>query len=164
MDITIREATTADLDSIVALLDQGQNLHIEALPGHFRPFDIDDLKDWIGSLIEGGHHTVLLAESESRPIGFVQVHIEKVLARNGMTARRHVHVHSLMVDAAHRRRGVGRKLMAAAEEWARAQGVFELVLMVYEFNQPAIDFYEELGYGTFTRRMTKPLAEREPAT
>jgi ribosomal protein S18 acetylase RimI-like enzyme len=36
--------------------------------------------------------------------------------------------------------------------------------MVYEFNQPAIRFYEELGYDTFTRRMTKALAEPEPAT
>jgi ribosomal protein S18 acetylase RimI-like enzyme len=47
--------------------------------------------------------------------------------------------------------------MRRAQTWARAQGAGEIELTVYEFNEPAIAFYQSLGYKTVSRRMTFPL-------
>ena len=46
-----------------------------------------------------------------------------------------------------RRRGIGRMLMEAVHEEARARGIRELSLEVIEANEAAFRLYEELGYG-----------------
>jgi L-phenylalanine/L-methionine N-acetyltransferase len=52
----------------------------------------------------------------------------------------------LMVAHDARRRGVGRSLMEAAEDWARDVGVSKIELHVFPYNAPAIALYEGLGY------------------
>ena len=53
-------------------------------------------------------------------------------------------VYYLAVSPAHRRQGLGRALMAAAEAWLRGRGAPKIQLMVREDNE-AIGFYEALG-------------------
>ncbi|WP_436828297.1 GNAT family acetyltransferase [Sphingomonas sp. DT-207] len=48
--------------------------------------------------------------------------------------------------ASHRRgQGLGRAMMAAAEDWLRARGAPKIQLMVREDNAVALGFYETLG-------------------
>ena len=55
-------------------------------------------------------------------------------------------VYYLAVDPALRRRGLGRRMMQAAEVWAREAGVPKLQLMVRGGNLGSIGFYTALGY------------------
>jgi ribosomal protein S18 acetylase RimI-like enzyme len=55
-------------------------------------------------------------------------------------------VYYLAVAPAARRSGVGRALMAAAEDWVGAQGIPKLMLMVRSSNTAVLGFYEQLGY------------------
>lgn len=57
-------------------------------------------------------------------------------------------VYYLGVATAARRRGVGRALMAAAEEWLREREIPALNLMVRSDNTEALGFYDRLGYET----------------
>jgi RimJ/RimL family protein N-acetyltransferase len=68
------------------------------------------------------------------------------LARDQHPASGHVADLGLMVDVGHRRRGIGRALMAAAVEWAQQHGISKLELHVFPWNEPAIALYESLGY------------------
>jgi len=54
-------------------------------------------------------------------------------------------VYYLAVSTDQRRTGLGRALMAAAEDWLRARGAPKLQLMVREDNAAALDFYQALG-------------------
>lgn len=54
-------------------------------------------------------------------------------------------VYYLAVAPAHRGSGLGRALMAAAEDWLRARGAPKLQLMVREDNDAALGFYAALG-------------------
>ena len=45
-----------------------------------------------------------------------------------------------------RRRGVGTRLLAAAEAWARERGLAELRLRVHEANHAALDLYLRAGF------------------
>ncbi len=54
-------------------------------------------------------------------------------------------VYYLAVSPDHRRAGLGRALMAAAEAWLRARGAPKLQLMVRGGNSEALAFYEALG-------------------
>jgi GNAT superfamily N-acetyltransferase len=53
---------------------------------------------------------------------------------------------SMWVAPGSRRAGVGRRLIAGLEDWARGWGGRETVLWVFRSNGPAIDFYERLGF------------------
>ncbi len=54
----------------------------------------------------------------------------------------------LAVDPDAQRGGIGRQLVAAAEEWVRERGIPKLMLMVRSDNAAVIGFYEALGYET----------------
>ncbi|GAB5489040.1 MAG: GNAT family acetyltransferase [Parasphingorhabdus sp.] len=55
-------------------------------------------------------------------------------------------VYYLGVDPDHRRKGLGRELMLAAEQWLAKRNAPKIQLMVREDNAPAIGFYKALGY------------------
>lgn len=68
------------------------------------------------------------------------------LARDPHAASRHVADLGLMVAAAHRRRGIGRLLLARAVAWAQEAEVGKLELHVFPWNGPAIALYERFGF------------------
>ena len=63
----------------------------------------------------------------------------------------HARIYSLAVDRAHGR-GLGRRLMAAAEALARTRGLATMRLEVNEANHRAIGIYERGGYVKIGRR------------
>lgn len=83
-------------------------------------------------------------------------------------------LYSLAIHAHHRRQGIGRALLSAAEATARAHGARRLVLEVREDNQPAARLYERMGFHPFGRylafyadrsdalRLEKPLGHVSP--
>lgn len=58
-----------------------------------------------------------------------------------------------------RRASAGRLLVAAAENWLRAQGIATSELHVLHFNEGARRFWEEIGYEPLTLGMRKKLRE-----
>jgi GNAT superfamily N-acetyltransferase len=63
-------------------------------------------------------------------------------------------VEEVMVVARARGTGVGRQLMAAAEDWARARGAAYVALAT----RRAAPFYQALGYEDSATYFKKPLA------
>ena len=82
-----------------------------------------------------GTSTVLIATDADRIVGSVMTGFE---GHRGW-------VYYLAVDPEHRGTGLGRRLMAAAEDWLTAQGAPKLQLMVRTDNGAALAFYERLG-------------------
>jgi len=68
------------------------------------------------------------------------------IARDPHPASAHVADLGLMVASSHRRRGIGRLLLARAEEWARAAGILKLELHVFPHNAAALALYEAVGF------------------
>jgi ribosomal protein S18 acetylase RimI-like enzyme len=97
---------------------------------------------------------VLVAErAPGHPLGFV--HLET--AADFFTHEPHGHVSDLVVAPAGEGQGVGRALMAAAEEWSRSRGHRFLTLNVFGDNTRARLLYERLGYRPDTTKMVKLL-------
>jgi GNAT superfamily N-acetyltransferase len=99
---------------------------------------------------------VLLAESEGRAVGLAALAVALQLHHAAPTAR----VTALVVSAQARGRGVGRRLMARAEEVARDAGCHDIELTsgIRLEREAAHRFYEALGYQRtsyhFHRRLT----------
>jgi GNAT superfamily N-acetyltransferase len=80
-----------------------------------------------------------------------------VTAVDYFTQEKHGHLSIIAVAEAGERRGVGRALMAAIEEWAAGRGYRLLTLSVFEGNARARDLYERNGFGVDMLRLVKEL-------
>lgn len=95
---------------------------------------------YLRTIRRSAHAAVLVAETADGVVGRLSI------SRDPHPASRHVADLGLMVAQGFRRRGVGRALMVAAEDWARGVGVRKIELHVFPYNKPAIALYEDLGY------------------
>jgi GNAT superfamily N-acetyltransferase len=89
----------------------------------------------------------------ARPVG--GIHVKSESTALGPEPQAYVSV--LVVVARHARRGVGRALLGAAEDWARRHGYKHLALEVFAANEVARAFYSRLGFLEETLKLVKPL-------
>lgn len=54
----------------------------------------------------------------------------------------------VIVSRAYRGGGLGRQLVEHVLDWARGQGMTRVTLLADRDNQPALDFYRKLGFGS----------------
>ena len=64
-------------------------------------------------------------------------------------ARPLVNVHDIAVDPRYQRRGIGSALLAALEDFARAQGCCKITLEVLEGNSAAVAAYRKAGFAPY---------------
>lgn len=67
------------------------------------------------------------------------------------------YISELAVGTEAESRGVGRALIAAAEDWARERGYAAMTLDAYAVNERALALYEHLGYAPNALHLRKPL-------
>jgi ribosomal protein S18 acetylase RimI-like enzyme len=158
MEITIRPATAQDYDDLCRIIDQVDALHREKVPHVFRkPDGPVRERAYILGLLADRDHGLFVAEVEGQVAGFVHVTVWDTPPIPILVPRRLAIVDNLVVSRDHRRLGIGRALMQEAQRWAIEQGAAEIELNVFEFNEPAMAFYQSLGYETLRRRMGRRL-------
>jgi GNAT superfamily N-acetyltransferase len=148
--VTVREAAGGDAAAIAGLLTE---LGYPHSPDAAR----SRLEAWVG----GERRSLLLATEDGAPIGLVAVAAMPYLERAGSWAR----VVALAVAAAHRRRGVGRRLVAAAEDVAVRWGCATIEVTSARRRTESHPFYLDLGYEDRCARSAlyrRDLRTREP--
>ena len=87
---------------------------------------------------------VLLAEEDGRVVGHAELSIRP--CAEGCESSRVAYLEGWFVDPRARGRGVGRALVAAAEEWARSQGCTEFASDTQPDNEVSIAAHRALGF------------------
>ena len=100
-----------------------------------------DFWDGVGTHVESGVRTVLIARDGHRIVGTVQIAFE-----SKPNARYRAEVMKMMVAPSHRRRGIAADLVRELERHARERSITLLVLDTAEGPSGARNFYESLGY------------------
>lgn len=145
-----RPATTITVDSVPAARitrltesdwEQFAELRLRALADTFSTSDKQYLAearftpaDWRRRLRDHAQFVVVPAD---QPVGMIAVHQESTET---------AYVYSLWLEPAARGRGLGRKLVAAALDWARRRGVRTATLRMAPDNAAARAVYEGLGF------------------
>lgn len=112
---------------------------------------------YLASLIGDPDSLVMVAEEDGAVVGYVYAHVENTSWRDlrGPCA----YVDDVYVDEATRRRGVGRELLQAAIDWARAKGEPQVVLSSHTRNETAQRLFDALGFRRTMVEMTLDLQE-----
>ena len=135
----VRRATPDDVDRVFSLAsDLATSFEVEerTFKASYRRVVTDD------------HALLLVVEDNKEVVGYCLGFDHVTFFANGRVAW----VEEMMVSSSHRRKGVGRSLMAAFERWSAARGA-KLVALA---TRRAAEFYRAVGYeesATYFRKM-----------
>jgi ribosomal protein S18 acetylase RimI-like enzyme len=133
--LTIRTATTGDLDAIAPLFDAYREFFTKAP-------DLAVSRRFLAERLERGESAVLAAFDGTSAAGFLQLYP----LFSSWYAKRQWFLSDLYVDAAFRERGIGKRLVEAAIELA-SQTDSRAILVELPFSEPHLTrFYSQLGF------------------
>jgi GNAT superfamily N-acetyltransferase len=138
--VAIRGARLADAKGIAALLDE---LGYPADVGR-----VERRLEWISA---DPSSELFVAEVAGELAGLGGLHVLPLVEHDEVGCM----LTAMVVAAKHRRRGVGRELVAAVEREARSRGCARLVLSSADRRADAHAFYESLGFRATGRRFVK---------
>ena len=127
---SIRPARTADAEAVVRLIGE---LGYDVAPAA--------AAERLTRLLVKPDHRVLIAEADSHVVGWLHAAVAEYIE-----AEPFVVIAGLVVQREYRSQGVGRALVAGAEDWARERGIPIVRLWSSASRERAHRFYERLGY------------------
>jgi GNAT superfamily N-acetyltransferase len=128
--VTIRPAGASDAGAIATLTKQ---LGYDA--------DAAAVADRLSRLLVRSDQQFLVADDGGRPVGWIHMLIAEFVELDAFVV-----VGGLVVDREYRNQGIGRRLLAQAEEWAVQQGCAVVRLWSSATRSEAHEFYRRVGY------------------
>ena len=101
------------------------------------------------SVIEGSDADLIVAEIKSKEfelVGFIHIKEGKTPPYDALMQNHYAQIIDFMVTEQHRRKGVGRKLMDAAKEWAEKRKLDYIELFVLQGAADEQRFYDRSGF------------------
>jgi N-acetylglutamate synthase-like GNAT family acetyltransferase len=134
--ITIRKAHTDDLPEMAELLAELFKLETDF------PVNRDRQLRGLADLLQADKSAVWVAEDDGKLVGMVSLQILISTAEGGSVGL----LEDLVVTEAYRGQGVGRRLLASVELWARENRLSRLQLLADQSNAAALEFYRSLNW------------------
>ena len=142
MNYTIRDATTADGEAMLALMPRLADFEVPASrnPEHLYRDDAKLLQRWLDGKEEC---LVQVAETDAGKIaGFTLVRMRPEMLSGDPSS----HLEAIAVNESAEGKGVARSLLNAAEQGAKDRGALTMTLHVIASNARARAFYDRSGY------------------
>ncbi|MDQ8732025.1 GNAT family N-acetyltransferase [Bradyrhizobium sp. LHD-71] len=154
VEVVIRESVAADRQSLMALMIELQDFERQfadrALPDRaFAAWYIDRLS----RVVEENEGSILVATKDGIPCGFVAGFPEEEPELRDW----YFYVAELVVSESDRSRGIGRRLLLAMEDAARARGLKRMGIGVLAGSDRVHRLYMTLGYRDYAISLRKEL-------
>jgi GNAT superfamily N-acetyltransferase len=105
------------------------------------PATTDTMEARLRRLLARSDDTVLVAMNSGHIVGWIHGSQQELLE-----SEPRCEILGLVVDARHRGKGVGRRLIEQLEQWARARGLGLMTVRSNVTRQESHPFYQRLGY------------------
>jgi GNAT superfamily N-acetyltransferase len=139
--VEFRPATSADLSGILALLRELNPEDPELAPS-------ESAGIWT-EILGNPRIRYLVAVDSGKVVGTCHVLVVPNLTRSG---RPYALVENVVVDGAHRRRGIGRSLMDLAVDFAKSMHCYKVMIQSSAKRSEAHAFYQDLGFDCEAKR------------
>ncbi|WP_459476831.1 N-acetyltransferase family protein [Pseudomonas sp. No.117] len=158
--LRIRPAVVTDLAALCTLAEQLAEHHHEQAPETFAaPSGGWRDQDYWAAQLEPEDGVLFVAEQRDELVGFVTARLSDTRGISFLQPLVLCRIGTLVVAASHRGQGVGTRLLAQVEAWAKANDADELRLEVMEFNRDAQAFYARQAFHGQSRILAKPLRD-----
>jgi len=134
-DVRVGQAGPEDLAPIARLFDAYRVFYRQ-------PSDVSAAEAFIAERFQRRDSVIFLARADGAPAGFIQFYP----SLSSVSMRPIWILNDLFVDPGHRNKGVGRKLMDRAREFATATGAVRIELTTERTNTTAQKLYRACGY------------------
>jgi ribosomal protein S18 acetylase RimI-like enzyme len=155
LDVAIREFTPSDRDGVIELILALQRFEMQFAPDHATP-DRDFGEWYLEQTLESVRENdgaLLVATDHGALCGMIAGYdVDDPESRS-----RYFYIAELSVSEAMRGHGVGSRLIAAIEDFARSRGHKTAVIGVLVKNTRAHALYDRLGFRDYAVRMRKKL-------
>jgi GNAT superfamily N-acetyltransferase len=130
---TIRKARFDDIAEVLALIPE-----LFEPPGSKPPrYETESAREAIQRTIGGDRSDILLAIDGGRPVGMLALYVDFLMIRYGLRCW----LEDFVVLPSERSKGVGKALLEAARDWARAHGCTHIQLNSFTGRKDAHRFY-----------------------
>ncbi len=144
--MTIRKALPKDAERIIHLLQQVHELHAAIRPDIFISGKTKYTVPEYLEIISNGNTPVFVAADDSDAVqGYVFCQIKSQPFSTNMKDFKTLYIDDLCVDENRRGEHIGHLLFDYAKQYARDNGCYDMTLNVWEGNDTARKFYENLG-------------------
>lgn len=155
VEVVVRRARREDAAGLAkAARDLGEQ-YSKLEPDRFRIPEQETLTRWLAQALAKplpDDDLWLVADLDGEAVGDAQAHVHQPVVDAAIQpgldpGRRRVYLGYLAVQAEHRGSGIGRRLLAAVEDWARQKGAELLITDTnLRSNVGAVEFYESNGF------------------
>lgn len=156
-EIKIRRAEQRDIPAMLSLLLQVHKVHSDVRPDLFRvggqKYTAVDLEE----ILADEKRPIFVAEADGAVAGYAFCIHRQVVGDTSLTDIKTLYIDDLCVDEKVRGKHVGKRIYEYVEEYARANGYYNLTLNVWADNVGAVGFYESIGLKTQKIGMEKIL-------
>lgn len=144
--ISVRDATSDDVDALTGLTAQVQTLHAEGRPDLFRPADTDALRGFLIDRLADDVIVLIAEDSGGKALGYLLAEVASRPESAFLVAHTSLYVHHIAVDQDARRQHVGALLMAEILDRAQRASADTIRLDSWSFNEEAHRFFEAQGF------------------
>jgi GNAT superfamily N-acetyltransferase len=156
----IREAVETDVPDLLRLNIELHEHSAMGVPSRLRVaerYDDQSRREYVAKVLSDANATYLVAVDDDEAIGYAEIHLREPQLDPGIVPVRRAYLQALVVTGDRRREGVGRMLLTASEEWARARHADEMELDNWVFGGDPSRFYEHAGYAAISEMRVKRL-------
>lgn len=156
--IKIRRAQKKDIDQVNKLLGQVLEIHAKIRPDLFISGTKKYTDEEIFAIFENAETPVFVAaDDEDTAVGYAFCLIQEPVPSNNMYPHRTLYIDDLCVDEDCRGQHVGKLLYDYVCDYAKKEGFYNVTLHVWEGNDSARAFYDNMGFEIRKTMMEKIL-------
>lgn len=145
MGIFIRSIKENDYENIDKLISKLHNLHVKNRSDMYKHIEHIYTKKEFVEMVNNPNIIGIIAENDTSALGFCIISLREPSKDPVAVPIRKAFMESLYVDDEYRQKGIGRLLFDEALLRAKEKSAEKLELMVWQFNENAIEFYKGMG-------------------
>jgi len=140
----IRPATHGDIEQICQLYNEFFAYNAEKDPVYCRAGK--ESGEYPKSVVESDSSDLIVAVENNEILGFIHIKEGKTPPYDALVQNHYAQIIDFIVTAAHRKKGIGTKLIDAAKQWANTRSLDYIELFVLTGAKQEHHFYEQNGF------------------
>ena len=140
----IRKASKEDIKRIIDLLHQVNMVHHVLRPDLFKPYTTKYSEQELELILKDNNKPIFVYD-DKMVLGYAFCQINEVRYHQLLEDNKMLYIDDICVDEGARGKHIGKALYEYVLEYAKSIGCDNITLNVWEGNNPALQFYKNMG-------------------